>query len=179
MQTPAGTDLLLMGYVVGTHGLKGECKIVPETDDPARVLALERVWLGHKENCTHQYDVIASRLHHTKHGVSILMRLEGIPDVDSAAQLRGLDIYAKAADLPPLASGEFYLYNLIGTKVYTDSGFTVGQIKDVWEAPASDVYVIDRPGQRDALIPAVPAIVTSVDTKARRIVIRPIEGLLD
>jgi len=107
------------------------------------------------------------------------MQLDGVPDVDRAARMRGLKVYARSEDLPPLASGEYFLHDLIGAVVSTEAGTVVGELKDIWSAPASDVYVVRRSGCPDALIPAVPAIVTSVDAATGRVVIQELEGLLD
>lgn len=179
MQITAGTDLLLVGRVIGTHGLQGELKIVPESDDPARITSLKRVWLGEASLSTDDFGVNRSRLHLTKYGVSVLMQLDGVSSLSQATELRGRNVYAQERDLPELESGEYFLHDLIGAVVSTESGDVVGELKDIWSAPASDIYVVKRSGQRDALIPAVPAIVTSVDTVSGQIVIQSIEGLLD
>lgn len=179
MQIAAGTDLLLVGRVIGTHGLQGELKIVPESDDPARVTGLKKVWLGEANLSADKFDVSRSRLHRTKYGISVLMYVNGVSSISQASQLRGRNVYAQEGDLPKLETGEYFLHDLIGAVVSTEAGDVVGELKDIWSAPASDIYVVRRSGQRDALIPAVPAIVTSVDAASRQVVIQSIEGLLD
>lgn len=175
----AGTDLLLVGRVIGTHGLQGELKIVCESDCPSRLAELKTVWLGHSSVSAVRYHVQRSRQHRTKNGLNVLMQLDGICNLDHAGSMRGLDVYARAEHLPPLEAGEYFLHDLIGAVVSTEAGAAVGEIKEIWSTPASDVYVVRRSGQRDALIPAVPAIVTSVDAASGRVVIQTMEGLLD
>ena len=179
MEITAGTDLLLVGRVIGTHGLQGEIKVLPDTDDAARATALKHIWLGAEDSSAVRYKVHSARLHRTKRGISVLMQLDTIEDMESAAGLRALNVYATTSDLPPLASDEYFLHDLIGARVHTNEGTLVGELKDIWDAPASDVYVVQRTGQPDALIPAVPAIVASVDADGKQIIIRSIEGLLD
>ena len=175
----AGTDLLLVGRVVGTHGLRGELKIACESDSPSRLAELETVWLGSSSGSAAPRSVCSARPHRTKHGISILMQLEDVRNMDRACRMRGLKVYARSDDLPPLGSGEYFLHDLIGAVVSTEAGAVVGELKEIWSAPASDVYVVRRSGQPDVLIPAVPAIVTSIDAASRRVVIQEIEGLLD
>ena len=179
MLITAGADLLLVGRVIGTHGLQGELKIVSESDSPERVAGLEKIWLGSESQCAVLYHVERSRQHRTKRGISILMQLAEVRSRDEAGSMCGLGVYAQAQDLPPLESGEHFLHDLIGATVVTESGAVVGELRDIWSAPASDIYVIRRTGQRDALVPAVPNFVTSVDATAGRVVIEAIEGLLD
>ena len=179
MLTTAGADLLLVGRVIGTHGLQGELKIVSESDNPDRVAELERIWVGKESHCAVEYRVQRSRQHRTKHGLSLLIHLAEVRSKNDATAMCGLGVYAQAQDLPPLEPGEHFLHDLIGAAVVTESGAVVGDLMDIWSAPASDIYVVRRAGQRDALVPAVPTIVKSVDATAGRVVIEAIEGLLD
>ena len=168
-----------MGRVGKTHGLRGEVKVIPETDDPKRFEALETVFLGKTPAQATPHTVASVRFQHTKRGPTVVLKLEGIDTVEGAALLRRLSVFAREEDLPPLADDEFFLHDLIGLDVLTDQGAAVGTVADVLEMPANNVYVVSRPGLPDALIPAVPAFIDAVDLEGGRIVVRPIEGLLD
>ena len=172
-------DLLLMGRVGKTHGLRGEVKVIPETDDPKRFKVLDTVFLGKESARATPHTVVSVRLQHTKRGPTVVLKLEGIDTVDEAATLRRLSVFARQEDLPPLADDEFFLHDLIGLDVLTDQGEAVGTIADVLEMPANNVYVVARTGRPDALIPAVPAFIDDVDIEGGRLVVRPIEGLLE
>ena len=171
--------LLLVGRVGKTHGIRGEVKVIPETDDPKRFGALETVFLGKTPEQVEPHAVASVRIQHTKRGPTVVLKLAGIDTVDGAATLRRLSVFARQEDLPPLADDEFFLHDLIGLDVMTDQGEAVGMITDVLEMPANNVYVVARPGRADALIPAVPAFIDEVDVEGGRLVVRPIEGLLE
>ena len=168
-----------MGRVGKTHGLRGEVKVIPETDDPKRFEALETVFLGKTPTQATPHAIASVRLQHTKRGPTVVLKLKGVDTVDGAAALRRLSVFARREDLPPLADDEFFLHDLIGLDVLTDQGEAVGTMADVLEMPANNVYVVSRPGLPDALIPAVPAFIDEVDIEGGRLVVRPIEGLLD
>lgn len=172
-------DLLLVGRIVRTHGLKGECKVVPESDDPNRLRKLKRIWLGDTPQTAKPYNVESTRLQNSRHGTTILMQFAGIHTVSDAEGLGKSLVFADLNDLPPLQPGEFFLHDLIGVEVVTDEGESVGILKDIWDTQSHSLYLIERPGKKEALIPAVPAFIVSTDIDRRRVVIRTVEGLLD
>ncbi len=172
-------DLLLVGRVTRSHGLSGECKIVPESDDPDRLLSLKRVWIGTSENAALEYKIQTTRRQHTKRGITILMRLFGIDTVEKAKAIARQNVYALEEDLPPLEPGEYFLHDLPGCSLKNDKGELVGQVADVLETPAGPMLKIMRPFRKDSLVPLVPEFIRRVDVNARSIFIAPLEGLLD
>ena len=172
-------SLLLVGRVIRAHGVQGEVKVLPETDDPARLLDLATVYLGARAEDARPQAVVSARLQPTRRGPLAILRLEGVDAREAADRLRSLQVYAREADLPPLAEDELFLHDLIGLQVETEEGEAVGVVKDVLEMPGQDLYVVAREGRPEVMIPAVPAFVAEVDLEAERLVIRPIEGLLD
>ena len=171
-------ELLLVGRVSRAHGLRGECKVIPECDDPERLLNLDRVWVGSAPTSVQAAAVDSARLQRTKRGPTALLRLNGAGNAEEAMRFAKLNVYARERDLPPLAPGEFFLHDLVGMTVTTTDGIVLGAVKDVWEMPSSNIYVVARRGQSDALIPAVPNFVRAVNLEQRTMVIAPIEGLL-
>ena len=172
------TDALLMGRVLKPRGLQGECKVIPETDDPARLAGLKEVFVGRTAREAASYKVVSAREQTTRRGTAILVRLDGIETVEAAIALSGSSVFALAGDLPPLADGEFFLHDIVGLSVWTNDGSEIGAVRDVLEMPGSNVYVVARPGRQDALIPAVPAFIKHVDVAASKMVVSPIDGLL-
>ena len=179
MDAERSSTLLLIGRVGRPHGLRGECKVIPETDDPERILRLRSAYVGDTPADARAYAIRSARAQQTKLGALVLLRLEGVEDVQGAAALSQRSVYARETDLPPLASDEFFLHDVVGLAVLTDTGDAIGVVRDVWATPANNIYVVARPGKRDALIPATPAFIEKVDIKGRKLVVRPIEGLLD
>ncbi len=172
--------LLLVGRVGKTHGVRGEVKVIPETDDPERFAALETVFLGQQPEDAAPHSVASVRFQQSKRGLTIVLKLDGIETMEQAAALRRKAVFAFEEDLPPLADDEFFLHDLIGLDVVTEQGDQVGVVRDVLELPAHHIYVVARPDKPDAMIPAVPAFITEIDIHgAQRLVVRPIEGLLD
>jgi len=174
-----GQDLLQVGRVARPHGLRGECKVIPECDNPTRLLDLGEIWLGFTPDTTRPVSVDTARLQHSRRGFTALMRFDGAQSREEAANYLHLNVYAREKDLPPLEPGEFFLHELVGMTVVTVEGVPVGAVKDVWEMPANNLYVVERPGKKDALIPAVPAFVRKVDRENRKMLVTPVEGLLD
>ena len=171
--------LLMVGRVIRSHGIRGEIKVLPESDDLDSLLDLPRVYIGEQDTSALPLEITAARLQQTKKGVAVLMSLKGIDTRDKADALRQQIVYAMQSDLPPLEEGEYFLHEIIGCRVETDKAELVGTLKEIIELPGHDVYVIKRPGRPDAMVPAVPTFIEKVDVDAQLIVIRPIEGLLD
>ncbi|MDX1546978.1 MAG: ribosome maturation factor RimM [Rhodothermales bacterium] len=177
--TPDPGALLLVGRAGKPHGVRGEVKVIPETDDPARFDALETVYLGATPEGAVPYAVESVRTQHTKRGLTVLLKLAGLAGKDDAAALRGLAVYAHEADLPPLGDDEFFLHDLVGLAVFTDDDAAVGTVRDVMELPSHAVLVVAREGKADALVPAVPAFIDDIDFDAGRLVVNAIEGLFE
>jgi 16S rRNA processing protein RimM len=172
-------SLLLVGTCGPPHGVRGEIKVIPETDDPERLAALDRVFVGAGAERARERTVETLRFHPTKRGVVALVHFGGIADREQADLLRGQGVYAAEADLPALDDDDVFLHDLIGLDVVTEDGTEVGTVGDVLAGGAQNLLVVRRPGQPDALVPDVDEIVTSIDLDAERITIRPPEGLFD
>ena len=180
--------LLLIGRVTQPHGVRGEMKVRPETDDPARFAELDRVFIGSeaREAARRERPVEGVRYQGMKNGtVAVLLAVEGVDTREDAADLRGADVFAHEADLPPLAEGEVFVHDLIGmTAVVVNeddepTGETIGTVRDVYENGASFLFAVARDGRPDLLVPDVEPVVRKVDAEARQIHVLPPDGLLD
>ncbi|MGE3857180.1 MAG: ribosome maturation factor RimM [Dehalococcoidia bacterium] len=161
---------IAVGYINGVWGLKGHVKVTPLSTNPERLRAGSEVRvLG---RATTILEVV------TPQGYPIV-RFQGYPDRTAADRLRGTYIEIDEADLPALPEDEYYVDDLVGLEVVTTDGAVVGRLTEVLGTGANDVYVVARPGQKDALIPAINDVVLSVDLAAKRMVIDAIPGLLD
>ena len=112
-----------------------------------------------------------------RQGVHVILKLSGIDGVDAARALTGRLVAVAESEAMPLAAGQFYPWQLEGCRVEMEDGARVGEVVGVERSPVQDLWVVSD-GVRDHLIPAVPEIVVDVDLRARRVVIRPPEGLL-
>jgi len=175
-------SLLLIGVCGPPHGVKGEVKVIPETDDPERLLDMQRVWMGASPETAVERVVERSRLQTAKRGLVVLMHFEGVADRDAAETFRRSRVYARIDDLPALGEGQHFLHDMLGLEVFSETDHgpeRVGVIADVIEGVAQDLLVVRREALPDVMVPDVDEIVIAVDIEARTITIRPPEGLLD
>jgi 16S rRNA processing protein RimM len=179
------TDLVLMGRCGRAHGVHGEVKVFPETDDPGRFAGLDRVFVGPSSSQARPFRVETVRYQYPKGLVVVLLGLEEVEGREAAEALVHQRVYASQADLPPLAEGEVYLHDLVGMTVVEvdEAGAPVGEplgvVRDVLEGLAQDLVAVARGGQPDVLVPDVPEIVVGVDKEGRRLLVRPPEGLFE
>ncbi len=167
--------LVVIGEIVRPHGLRGEVRVAPLTDDPERFRRLTTcvVWdTARDEQETRR--VLGVR----RQGPALILALDRSDSVDAARALAGRLIALPASEALPPAPGRFYPWQLEGCQVTTEEGRAVGRVAGVERGPAHDLWVV-RDGEQEHLIPAVPEIVLDVDLAGRRVVIRPPEGLLE
>lgn len=115
-------------------------------------------------------------------GRSSVMRFEGVADRTAAQALRNAELFIPEAQLTELPDGEYYSYQILGCEVVTEEGRRLGKVVRIFPAGSTDVYEVrgeGTDGARDVLIPATDEVILSVDVTARRIVIRPLNGMLE
>ena len=158
---------LLVGRVAKAHGIRGEVAVEVVSQAPGR-FEPGSTMLHRDATLT----VEAVRPHQGR----LLVKFEEVPDRTAAEALRGARLEIEGAEAAELDEGSFYPWELEGFAVEHVSGEALGTLVRVEEYPANDLWVVDA-GGREVLVPAVSAIVTSVDVDTRRIVIDPPEGL--
>jgi 16S rRNA processing protein RimM len=167
---------LLLGRVLRPHGIRGELRIEVLTAYPERIVSGSKVYVGPDPD-----DVSAAVLHDVtgarKHLQYLILQLEGFEDRNEADTLRDQFVMVALEDAVPLEEGEFYLYQVIGLSVYTVDGDYLGEVSDVIETGANDVYVVQGP-RGEVLLPATEECVVDIDIDAKRMTINLIEGLL-
>lgn len=162
---------MTVGRILRPHGVRGEMRMEILTGYPER-LSLHRVfYLGPQAR---PYPVESVRFHQG----AALIKLAGCDDRTTAESLRGLLVQIPLEDAVPLEEGEYYYFQVVGVEVFTDGGELLGQVVEVMETGANDVYVVRGP-RGEVLIPAVEDVVRELDLTARRMVIVPIPGLLE
>ena len=182
---PADPDrLLLMGRLGRPHGVRGEIKAIPETDDPQRFTLVDRLYVGATEAEARAYDVDSVRFQYPKGRTVVLLAFGGIESVEAVEELRGANLYADADDLPALEEGEAFLHDLIGLDVVLvdengdPEGEPIGTVRDLYDG-AQLLFAIQRPGLPEVLLPDVEEFVDRIDLEARRLYVRPPDGLFD
>jgi 16S rRNA processing protein RimM len=159
-----------VGIVNSTWGLRGHVKVTAYSSNPERFAVGSTLYVRGEPR-----KVTALNM---SQGYPIV-QFEGYQDATSAEALRGSLIEIDESELPPLPEGEYYLHDLVGLEVVTREGEVVGTLTQALTTGANDVYVVRREGKPDALIPAIPDVILSVDLQARRMTIDAMPGLLD
>ncbi|MFN8590136.1 MAG: ribosome maturation factor RimM [Thermomicrobiales bacterium] len=157
---------LTIGTILGPHGVRGEFKVRLQTDDPEHLLTIKRMYLGDEAV---PRTVLSARLH----AGQALLRLQGISTPETVDRFRGAALRIRGSDARPLASNEYFLYQIIGLEAVDETGQRLGIVSDLLETGANDVIVITPDGGgADLLIPSHPDSVVSMDPAAGRIVVR-------
>jgi 16S rRNA processing protein RimM len=170
----AGERLVVIGEVSRVHGLRGEVRVIPMTDRPERFEGLSAcvVWDASRDERETRRIATAR-----PHGDVVVVRFEQCDSPEAARALVGRLLAVPESEALPPPPGSFYPWQLEGASVITEDGREVGHVTRIESGP-QDLWVV-RAGDREHLIPAVPEIVLDVDVAAKRVVIRPPDGLLD
>jgi 16S rRNA processing protein RimM len=159
-------QLLEVGKVLNTHGVRGELKCESWCDEPEDLCALDTVYVNAKP-----YAIQNSRIH----GAFVLLTLEGIGSIDDALPLKGKIITA-SRDAFQLEEGVHFVVDLIGLEARdANTGAVLGKVKEVLSYPAHDIYVIE--GERQLMIPDVPDFVKEIHAEEGYIDFTPLEGM--
>ena len=172
------SDLRELGRVVAVHGVFGEVKVAPETDDPERFLALESLLIGFDEDSSTIFEIRSARIQPSKYGPTIVLGFSGIDSRDQAETLRKKRVFVHQDDLPALKPGEYYLSDLVGMAVKTDDNESVGTVIDIFDYPGQNVLSVELESGEKVMIPAVPEFLADIDFDRRTITVSVIEGMI-
>ena len=167
-------DMLRVGVISSTHGVRGEVKVFPTTDDPARFEDLETVFL----------DTGREKLKLEISGVKffknmVILKFKGYDNINDIEKYRGKDLWITRDQAVPLGEDENFVADLIGLSVVTDQGETLGVMKDVMFTGANDVYVVERENGKELLFPAIKDCILDVDLEVGVMTVHVLDGLLD
>lgn len=161
-------DYLSVGQISKPHGIKGEVKVIPLTDDIKRFRKLKKVYIDGNEKtivwCKMQVD-------------RVILKIEGIDTIEAAEILRNKYIQVKREEAVRLPKDSYFVTDLVSCTVYDTLENKIGKIYDVIKTGSNDVYWIKD--EKEVLIPALKDIVLEVDIDSHRIVIRPIKEWQD
>ena len=163
-------DKIKIGKIVNTVGLKGEVKVYNYSDRS-----------GIYENTSHIYvenDLTAVESVRVQKNM-VILKLEGISDRDRAEALRGRELYVTEEDLPELPQGQYYVRDIMGMAVREENGTFLGEVTDVIQNTAQDIFEVQKQGGKKVLIPKVDEFVLNIDIEKKEILVRLIDGLMD
>jgi 16S rRNA processing protein RimM len=166
--------LVIIGKIVRAHGLRGEVKVSPLTDNPERFETLQSAVIQRPDGVEVPVSVVNLR----PIPGHFLVTFEGYRNLTEVAGLIGGWISVPETEVPDLPDGRYYHFQILGMSVYEEGdGAYIGEIVEVFSTGSNDVYVV-RNGPKEHLIPAIRDVVQEIDVAARRMTIRCVEGLL-
>jgi len=166
-------EYLELGQIVNSYGIKGFLKVVPYTDDNTRFNDLETIYIE-KSNKLQEY--VIEEVKYSKN--LVLLKLKGIDTIEQAEKFRNCYLKINRKDAIELEEDTYFLVDLIGIEVFTESGENLGNIIDVFPTGSNDVYVVKNEEGKQVLLPAIKDVIKSVDIKNKKMVVNLIEGLL-
>lgn len=167
-------DYLQVGVITATHGLKGEVKVFPTTDDALRFQELKKVFLDTGKEYRR---LEISNVRFFKQFV--ILKFRGLDTIEEVEPYRKRGLFVSREDAVPLEEDEYFIADLVGMTVETEEGEDLGTLEDVIVTGANDVYAVRTGEGKEILIPAIRQCILSVDTENGRMRVHLLEGLVD
>ncbi|HLO32454.1 MAG TPA: ribosome maturation factor RimM [Anaerolineales bacterium] len=163
---------LVVGFLRRAHGVHGEMIMDLHTDFPERLRSGKKLFVGE----AHQPMTLAGTRPHAK---GILVKFKGIETPEDTAQFRNQWVSVRASEVPPLPEGQLYQHELFGFQVVDEDGHPLGELVEIIETGANDVYVVRDSNGRELLLPAIPSVILELDAARRLMRVHLLEGLVD
>lgn len=166
-------DYFKIGIITSSHGVRGEMKVYPTTDDARRFKKLKQVFVETKEGFK-VFEVESARV-----SDKVLLKLKGIDTPEEVVKYRQRGIFVDRKNAVRLSKDEYFIADLIGIKVICDDGKELGVLKKVMPTGANDVYVVSMDEGKEVLIPAIKDCILDVDVEEGFMKVHLLDGLLD
>lgn len=162
-----------VGVISSTHGVRGEVKVYPTTDDMKRFKKLKEVVLdtGREQKALEIEGVKFFKQF-------VILKFKGIDNINDIEKYKGKSLFVDREHAVRLRKDEYFIADMIGMHVFTDEGEDFGILKDVIETGANDVYVIDTKAYGEVLVPAIKQCILDVDVEQGKMQIHLLEGLV-
>ena len=165
-------ELLQVGVITTTHGVRGEVKVFPTTDDPARFKKLKNVILDTGKT-RKELEITGVKFFKNM----VILKFKGFDNMNDVENFRQAKLLVTRENAVELGEDEYFIADLIGLAVFSDEGEALGVITDVLQTGANDVYVISKEGQADLLVPAIHDCIKEVDIARQKMTIHLLPGL--
>lgn len=165
-------DLLTIGKIVSTHGLQGKLRVIPY-DESNEIFSTQRIF--------YVKDIKGKIKEYTLNGIEphkkvLIIEFDGISSINEAKELIGAYILIDKGKLSQLPEDEYYWFEIIGLKVFTDRGTLLGEVDRIIQTGSNDVYVVCNK-KKEYLLPAINDVITKIDVTNRVMIVHLIEGL--
>lgn len=166
-------NFLKVGQIINTHGIRGEVKVYPLTDDVKRFSSLKKVFVRKDK------EYIPIEVQGVKYIKNlVILKLSGIEDMNEAMRYKNVFLYVDRENAVELSEDTYFIADLIGIEVMEEDGRKLGNIVSVFSTGSNDVYEIKRENGKTFLIPAIKEVVKSIDIENRKMIVKLLEGLL-
>ena len=166
--------MLRVGVITSPHGIKGEVKVFPTTDDAKRFKELKKVILDTGK------EYIPMEIEHVKFFKNmVILKFKGYDNINEIEKYKSKDLLITRDQAVDLEPDEYFITDLIGLTVVSDQGVELGTLKDVLETGANDVYVVAMKDGKELMLPAIGDCILNVDLEQRRMEVHVLEGLMD
>lgn len=166
---------LRVGVITSPHGVRGEVKVYPTTDDVMRFKKLDKVILDLGRGETRELKIRQVKFFKNM----VILKFKGYDNINDVETWRQKDLLITREQAVTLQPDEYFITDLIGLLVKDDTGAEVGTVKDVLETGANDVYVVALPNGKELLLPAIKDCILSVDIEAGEMTVHILDGLMD
>lgn len=166
-------DILRVGVITTTHGIAGEVKVFPTTDDPNRFKKLKKVLLDTGRGME-ELSIVQVKFFKNL----VILKFQDHNRIEDVMAMKGRDLYVTRENAVKLGENENFIADLIGMEVYEENDELLGTLTDVIQTGANDVYAVEMKDGREVLIPAIRQCILSVDTDSNKMVVHLLEGLL-
>lgn len=165
-------DYFRVGVIANTHGIRGEVKVFPTTEDPQRFKGMKEIILdtGSEKKVL---EVASARFFKNL----VILKFKGIDSINDIEKYKGKDLLVTRENAIPLNEGEYYIADIIGATVVTEDGAQFGILKDVLTTGANDVYFVDHEGT-EVLLPVIPDCVLARDMEQKIVTVHIMKGLM-
>ena len=166
-------DLLKVGVITTPHGVRGEVKVYPTTDEPERFLELDYVLLDTGR------ELRKLEIKNVKFFKNlVILKFKGVDNINDIEKYKGRDLWIPREEGQELEEDEYYIADLLGMSVVLEDGQEFGTLKDVMETGANDVYIIDSAEHGEVLLPAIKECILDVDLEKNVMTIHLMKGLI-
>ena len=166
-------DMLQVGVITQTHGVRGEVKVFPTTDDVNRFKKLKQVILDTGKE-TMPLEIQSVKFFKQ----FVILKFKGIDNINDIEKYKRCSLYVTREHAVPPEEDEYFIADMIGMEVCTEDGNIFGTLKDVIETGANDVYVIENAEHGEVLVPAIKECIRSVDIEKGQMMIHLMDGLI-
>ena len=167
------SEFLIIGKITSTHGLKGEVKVYPTTDDPDRFKSLEEVIL-----VTGREELFLTVEHVKFFKQFVIVKFKEFNDINEIEKYRGASLKIRREEAVELGEDEYFEADLIGMDVVNEDGSPLGKLSDIIHTGANDVYEVHMPDNREVLIPAIKSCILDVNVQEATMKVHLLEGLM-